>query len=591
MVVTLLQPVWIVPVTDWLRALLAWLGLLVVVLVSAWFTRTEQPFAHSWWLVSVGLFSYAIARSLWLVEDLFHFHHHVPFPSSADLFFALQYLFYFLALLVVPTLRPRILQVRDVLDACLLLGAALAFSGYFLLVPLYQISPATLLGKLVFLSYSVGDLAILFGLTIALLRIRQGDLDRSVLALLIAAIVCLVIADTWAATFLLNGSSYQTGNPPDLFWMAFSLLIPLAGLVRFRLTQHAPTRTRQAHPRATNFKRQDLLVAIRTLLPIAAALLVSVVLIIQAEQGPANTLPHPVPLLIALGLVGLSLVRQGLTVLENERLRREQEVALHEAAVQMETFLGVAAHELKHPLASMKVGLQVTQRRIHRSIQGEGVGVGTGDVRPLLEQVAEAEREEERQVERMDRLVSDLVDVSRVQAGMLDLHLEPMDLAAVVYGVVEELRQIHPERTLPLAVPEEHPVIIMGDALRLGQVVTNYLTNALKYSAADRPVDVGLTVDGAEARVWVRDEGPGLSAKEQRHLWDRFRRVRGIEVQSGSGVGLGLGLHISRTIIELHQGQVGVESSPGAGSTFWFRLPLAAPDSARDGIEAGARER
>ncbi len=123
----------------------------------------------------------------------------------------------------------------------------------------------------------------------------------------------------------------------------------------------------------------------------------------------------------------------------------------------------------------------------------------------------------------------------------------------------------------------------MGDALRLGQVVTNYLTNALKYSAADRPVDVGLTVDGAEARVWVRDEGPGLSAKEQRHPWDRFRRVRGIEVQSGSGVGLGLGLHISWTIIELHQGQVGVESSPGAGSTFWFRLPLATPEPALNG--------
>jgi signal transduction histidine kinase len=81
-------------------------------------------------------------------------------------------------------------------------------------------------------------------------------------------------------------------------------------------------------------------------------------------------------------------------------------------------------------------------------------------------------------------------------------------------------------------------------------------------------------VETEQARVWVHDHGPGLTPEEQERIWQRFYRVEGIEVQSGTGVGLGLGLHIAQIIIELHHGQVGVQSAPGHGSTFWFSLPL-----------------
>src|SRR5438105_4756644 len=103
----------------------------------------------------------------------------------------------------------------------------------------------------------------------------------------------------------------------------------------------------------------------------------------------------------------------------------------------------------------------------------------------------------------------------------------------------------------------------MVDAARIRQVVTNYLTNALKYSPAHRPVVLSVSRDASMARVAVRDEGPGLPAPAQEHVWERFYRVEGIEVQSGSSVGLGLGLYISKTIIERHHGQVGVQSAPG----------------------------
>jgi signal transduction histidine kinase len=190
----------------------------------------------------------------------------------------------------------------------------------------------------------------------------------------------------------------------------------------------------------------------------------------------------------------------------------------------------------------------------------------------------------------MDRLVSDLVDVSRVRAGMLELHLESTDLASIVCEAVQALRLGNPDRTVEFVSPEEQRVPVMADAYRLGQVVTNYLTNALKYSPADRPVEVGLQVDDQLARVWVRDEGPGLPPEEQERIWEPFHRTPGIEDQSGTGVGLGVGLHICRTIIEEHHGQVGVQSTPGEGSTFWFSLPLATQAPASQGSEASTPE-
>ncbi len=119
---------------------------------------------------------------------------------------------------------------------------------------------------------------------------------------------------------------------------------------------------------------------------------------------------------------------------------------------------------------------------------------------------------------------------------------------------------------------------VFADADRLAQVVTNYVSNALRYSSPDQPVTVGLEVDRlAEpaARVWVQDGGPGVPPEEQERIWERFYRVSGTPHRDGSSVGLGLGLSISRNIIERHGGQVGVDSVPGRGATFWFRLPLA----------------
>jgi signal transduction histidine kinase len=267
-------------------------------------------------------------------------------------------------------------------------------------------------------------------------------------------------------------------------------------------------------------------------------------------------------------------------VIERERLlyeraeARANELALRESHQRMDEFLSMASHELRTPLTTLKGNVQLSKRQLKKLAgkitKPEELNGQIGAIEGLLERA-------DHQVSFLARLVSDLLDVSRIQANMLELHIEsqPSDLLAIVHMAVQDQRRALPKRTLHLEALSETFVPVMVDPERIGQVVTNYLTNALKYSPADKPVEISVRAEENQARVSVRDEGPGLSLEEQERIWDQFYRVPGLEVQSGSSVGLGLGLHICRTIIERHHGQVGVQSAPGKGATFWFVLPLA----------------
>ncbi len=269
-------------------------------------------------------------------------------------------------------------------------------------------------------------------------------------------------------------------------------------------------------------------------------------------------------------LTGLVIEREHL--LRQREEARANELAIREANRRMEAFLGIASHELKTPLTTIRLHLQLAERRLQRvAAQEEAPSPGIAqELARLRAQLLDTQG----QWARLDRLVNDLLDVSRIQAGTLHLSLSSLDLAALVEGVVEEQRQLHPGRLVEWSRSYAGPLPVLADAGRISQVVQNYLSNALKYAPEDTPIQVGIGRAGAQARVWVRDQGPGLTPEQQANLWQRFYRVPGVEVQTGSGVGMGLGLHICKTIIQQHQGQVGVESVAGQGSTFWFTLPL-----------------
>jgi signal transduction histidine kinase len=266
-------------------------------------------------------------------------------------------------------------------------------------------------------------------------------------------------------------------------------------------------------------------------------------------------------------------------VIERERLQREQAaaqasvLALNETNRMMDEFIGIAGHELRTPLTTVKASVQLANRQLARLLSQQDALSPT--IEKQLATVKGHLDRTERQVGMQNRLIRDLLDVSRIHADRLELHPELCDLVSLVREVVEDQHYLTPQRTLELSINTPDEILVLVDADRIRQVISNYLSNALKYSEASKPVQVHVDLLDTQVRVSVQDEGPGLTLEQQQRIWERFYRAPGIEVRTGSGVGLGLGLHISRTIIERHDGHLGVHSNPPHGSTFWFTLPLA----------------
>ncbi|HEX7735618.1 MAG TPA: PAS domain S-box protein [Ktedonobacteraceae bacterium] len=267
-----------------------------------------------------------------------------------------------------------------------------------------------------------------------------------------------------------------------------------------------------------------------------------------------------------------------LLVIERERMHREwieahsSELALREANKRFDEFLSIASHELRTPLAGIKGNIQLALRRL-AALKSDQIT----ELKPIFEKLSKVQEyllQAEHRVNVQNRMLSDLLDVSRIQANKLELVLAPCDLFQVVYEAVKDQQYTAPDRVITLSASENLPITVTGDADRLSQVIHNYLTNALKYSPPDRPVAVKIEKSESKVCVSVQDQGPGLTHEEQIRVWERFYRVKGIPALGG-GQGLGLGLHICRTIIEAHCGNFGLESVPGQGSTFWFTLPLA----------------
>jgi signal transduction histidine kinase len=247
--------------------------------------------------------------------------------------------------------------------------------------------------------------------------------------------------------------------------------------------------------------------------------------------------------------------RAGIAI-ENGRAYKEARDAIR----LREEFLSVAGHELKTPLTALLLQLQ--------SLQG---AFASGIVEQNIARWGERMAKAVAQARRLERLVNELLDVSRITLGPPILEREEMDLAVLVAEVVERHAAELARARSTVAVEQSGRTSGVWDRGRLDQVVTNLISNAIKYGSG-KPIHVSVSGDDEFVKLAVRDEGIGIRVEDHPRIFGRFERA----VSDRHYGGFGLGLWIVRELIEAHGGRVGFESRPGAGSTFVVELPPAA---------------
>ncbi|WP_051971403.1 PAS domain S-box protein [Massilia sp. 9096] len=248
-------------------------------------------------------------------------------------------------------------------------------------------------------------------------------------------------------------------------------------------------------------------------------------------------------------------------------------------------FLATLAHELRNPLAPMRTGLDLL-RMAGRNGQAAPAGQGNERVLDMMD----------RQLKQMVHLIDDLMDVSRINSGKIELKKERIDLREAIRNAVEAATPAVQAAGHVLAVElPAQALAVDADATRLAQILGNLLTNAVKYTPGGGRIRVALRQEDGAALVAISDTGLGIAAEERRHVFDMFSQVsRNMGRAQG---GLGIGLSLVRSLVEMHGGTIGVESGgPGQGSTFTLTLPLpqdavaALPAPRRDGAAAAGAD-
>jgi len=260
--------------------------------------------------------------------------------------------------------------------------------------------------------------------------------------------------------------------------------------------------------------------------------------------------------------------------------RKEAEEALREADRRKDEFLAMLAHELRNPLAPIRAGLHllgVVEQDDPRSVR----------VREMLD----------RQVQHLVRLVDDLLELSRVSRGDIELRREPVELVSGIASALETSRPLIDERghRFTVTLPAE-PLVLDVDPVRLSQIVANLLNNAARYTDPGGRITLSAEPDGDEVCIHVTDDGVGIPLEMLARVFEPFTQVDRSSARSHRGLGIGLAL--VKTLAEMHGGSVAASSAgPGKGSDFTVRLPLArsgsaaAPARAADGAGASVAGR
>jgi two-component system, NtrC family, sensor histidine kinase KinB len=268
----------------------------------------------------------------------------------------------------------------------------------------------------------------------------------------------------------------------------------------------------------------------------------------RTTEGERYFLPRAIPVYEArAGIVGATVMLQDVT-----RLRRFNELK--------DDLVATVAHEFRTPLTSLRMAIHLCLEQM---------------VGPLTEKQSDLLHAAREDCERLQSMVDDILDLSRIKGEQIEMHCRPISVASLVHGSMEghraaaELQKVRLNASVPTSDDQ-----VMADPERLGLVFSNLINNAIRHTPNGGSVTVRASPSDGVVRFEVSDTGEGIPREHQRHLFERYFRVPG-----SNSKGAGLGLSIAKEIVEAHRGQIGVESEPGNGSTFWFTIPRDVKDS------------
>ena len=516
------------------------IGLTAVVAIVAGVRLHRPSDTRPWYLFAVGQALFVIGDVLAYNYERF-FSRPIPFPSIADVFYLAVFPVLVAGLLLLIRRRHTGQDRASLIDSLIIATGLGLLSWVFLIAPYAHDGSLSTPAKLTSMAYPLMDLLVL---SVAVrLAVGRGNGGRSYY-LTIMSIAALFASDAVYGWLQLH-SGYQPGGLLDGGWIVFYLLFGAAAL-------HPSMAAADGTAKATPLTRTRLLV-------LTLAVFIAPVTGLLGPTTRSDRIVIAASAIVLFSLVLLRMVelvrRQEAAGAREEALRETTDRLLHLDRLK-DQFIATVSHELRTPLTSIHGYLDL--------LVDDAAGVLTDEQRQFLS-IAE------RNTDRLRRLVDDLLLVSKLDAGKLRLELGSLDLRALAHESLESARPQAEAGGITLEFPAESPLPLTGDRVRLGQLLDNVISNAIKFTPHGGSVSVRTSRSNGSAVVEVEDTGMGIPAGEQEHLFDRFFRTQAAEENAIQGSGLGLA--ISQAIAQAHGGLIEVTSAENAGTTFRVIFP------------------